>query len=325
MKTLVSIIIPNFNGLELLKICLPSLKKQTFKDFEIIVVDNGSSDGSSDYIKASFKGIRCIELKENFGFSKAVNIGIKRSNGKYIVLLNNDSEMDKECMKMLLKAAANHNEVGFVSAKILQFNNRNKIDNAGDYMDSSGHLLTRGFGDNEKLYKKGEYIFLGTGSGTLFKREVFDEVGHFDKDFFFYMEDADLCFRAQLAGFKGWFEPKAKIYHIRMATSSKYFKDYESLVFRNMTMMIIKNFPAGFLLHNFNWLKIILVHINTLKYLIFKGHILSTIKVEWYLVIHLRKILRKRKIIQALKKVSDKYIIENMVEKKFTVGKLFSL
>lgn len=322
MTPIVSVIIPNYNGLEYLKICFPTLKVQTQKNTEIIVVDNGSGDDSVKFIKENFPQIKVIRFNKNFGFSRAVNTGIIKSKGRYIFVLNNDTELDRKCLEYLVNSANEHPEAGFISAKILQFNDRTKIDNAGDYLDSTGHLLTRGYGKSEKLYSKGEYIFLGTGSGTLFKREVFKRIGYFDESFFFYMEDADFCFRAQLAGFKGWFEPKALIYHKRMGTSKKYIKNYEALVFRNMTMVVIKNFPKKLLLHNFNWLKIVLVHINTLRYLLFKGKLLDIIRVEFYLFTHIRDLFKKRSKIQELKLVPDSYIISQIQDKKIMAGKL---
>ncbi|OGE14946.1 hypothetical protein A3F00_04185 [Candidatus Daviesbacteria bacterium RIFCSPHIGHO2_12_FULL_37_11] len=322
MKHLVSIVTPNFNGLEHLKECIPSLLKQTYKNIEIIVVDNGSTDESLKYLVEKFPKVFVIRLKINYGFSIAVNKGVKKSKGRYILVLNNDTKVERRCVEFLVQSARVHSEAGFISAKILQFDNIDKIDNAGDYVDSSGHLLTRGFGKSEKLFNRGDYIFLGTGSGTLFKKEVFTIIGSFDEDFFFYMEDADFCFRAQIAGFKGWFEPKAKIYHKRMGTSKKYIKNFEALVFRNMTVMLIKNFPKSLFLYHFNWLKIILVHINTLRYLLFKGKLLDIIRVEFYLLIHIQDLFKKRRMVQDLKVVSDSYIISQIKDKKIKVGKL---
>lgn len=325
MKKKVSVIIPNYNGLDYLKLCLDSLKKQTYKKFEIVVVDNGSTDGSVEYLTGNFPDIICIKLTRNFGYSEAVNTGIKRTKSRYVLLLNNDTAVDRKCLEYLVNSANDHPEAGFISAKILQFNDRTKIDNAGDNMDSSGHLLTRGFGKNERLYSKGENIFLGTGSGTLIKRKVFDKIGYFDEDYFFYMEDADFCFRAQLAGFKGWFEPNALIYHKRMGTAKKYIKNFEALVFRNLTMTIIKDFPKSLLLLNFNWLKVILVHVNTLRYLLFRGLFMDCLKVELFLLTHFVELLKKRKEVQSLKIVSDSYIISQIHDKKIRVGKLLSL
>lgn len=307
---LVSVIIPTFNGHKLLKICLPSLTKQTFKNFEVIIVDNGSDDGSQDYIRRFFPETHVIQLNKNLGFAKAVNYGIKKSKGKYLMLLNNDTEVDERCIEYLVKAANEHPEVGFISAKILNFYKRNIIDNAGDYLDSVGHLLTRGLGERDgSKFKVGCYIFLATGSGCLIKKEVFRKIGLFDEDFFFYMEDADFFFRAQLASFKGWFEPKAKIYHMRMATSSQVLPNKGSQVFKNMTEMIIKDFPKALLLHKLNWLKIAVVHLHTIIFLIFKGEFLDTLKAEVYLLSNFKKILKKRRMVQAAKLVPDSYIL----------------
>lgn len=322
---IVSIIIPNWNGLKHLKICLPSIMKQTFKDFEVIIVDNGSSDKSKEFIKANFPNFKIIKFKKNRGFSRAVNVGIKRSSGEYVFLLNNDTEINKNCLKYLLEATKSHPEVGFIAAKILNFNKRNIIDNAGDFIDSVGHLYSRGYGKKDGLdFNKGQYVFASSGGGSLFKRSVFRKVGYFDEDYFFYMEDIDLCLRAQLAGFKGWFEPKAKIYHQRMGTATKLQSSLEPLIFKNMTQTIIKNFPKSFFLNNLNWLKIVLVHLNTIRYLFSRGIVLETIKVEIELILSLKKILAKRKKVQSLKAVSDGYLLANIPKRKFKVGKLLS-
>jgi len=318
---LVSVIIPNWDGLELLKICLPSIKKQTYKNYEVIIVDNGSVDDSIAWINKNFSEFITLKLDKNYGFARAVNKGIKKSKGEYIFLLNNDTEVDKRCVEFLVESANKNSELGFISAKILNYENRKIIDNAGDYLDSSGHLLTYGLGQKDgPVFNEGRFIFLGTGGGTLFTREVFKKIGFFDEDFYFYMEDADFCLRAQLASFKGWFEPKAKIYHRRMATSKR-LKDRDVLVFQNMIVMVIKNFPGFLLLHRFNWLRILLVHINTLRYLIFKGHILGVLKAELYLIANMAGILKKRAKIQKLKTVPDDYIVENIMEKQFRAGR----
>ncbi|MBI2040305.1 glycosyltransferase family 2 protein [Candidatus Microgenomates bacterium] len=317
-KPLVSVIIPNWNGVELLKLSLPSLEKQSFKSLEIIIVDNGSTDNSIKYINDTFPKVKVIKLERNYGFAKAVNIGIKKTNGKYIIFLNNDTEIDKSCIQYLVQAVLRKSNVGFIQAKSLNFKKRNIIDNASDTIDAVGHLKTYGLGENDgPKFRSAGYIFLASGNGTLFKREVFDQVGLFDEDYFFYMEDADFCLRAQLKGFKGWFEPKAKIYHLRGATSSKNPQFFDCQVFRNMTMTIIKDFPNKLLLKDFNLLKIILVHLNTIKYLFSKGYFFSVLKSEWDIVRSLGKLLKKRKEIQSSKIVDDQYIIENIAPKNF--------
>lgn len=316
-----SVIIPNWNGKNLLKICLNSLKKQTFKNFEIIVVDNGSIDGSIEYLKKwkmENGKWKIILLDKNYGFAKAVNEGIKNALGEYIILINNDTEVEKNCLKFLVEAA-DKQDVGFVAAKMLNFYKRDVIDSAGDYIDVVGHANNIGLGekDSEKFQRSG-YVFLVTGGGGLFKREVFDRVGLFDEDYFAYFEDVDLCLRAQLVGFKGWFEKRAKIYHIHKATSSKIRPFAEYLQFRNMTMTIIKDFPSSLLKKDFNWLRILLVNLNTIRFFAKEGLFWQALKVEGYILFNFWKLLKKRARIQKSKKVPESYIIENIREKKIT-------
>ena len=311
------VIIPNWNGEELLKICLPSLIKQNFNDFEVIIVDNGSTDGSVSYIENNFPDFKIIKNKKNLGFAAAVNQGIKNSKSRYIALINNDTELEKSCLYYLVQSAKVHSEVGFVAAKMLNFYKRDIIDSAGDYIDIVGHGNNIGLGEKDgPKFNKAEYVFLVTGGGSLFKREVFDKVGFFDEDYFAYFEDADLCFRAQLAGFKGWFEPKARIYHIHKATASKLGPFVEYLQFRNMTLTVIKDFPSSLLRNNFNWLKIILVNVNTFRYLAFQGFLWQAILAEFYILANLPKLLRRRVTIQRSREVNDQYIIENVRPKK---------
>lgn len=314
-----SVIIPNWNGKELLKICLPSLKKQTFKDFEVVIVDNGSTDGSLDYVEKYFPEVKLVKLKSNIGFSPAVNLGIKICVGEMMVLLNNDTEVDKNCLRILVETAEKKKDIGFIAAKILDFKNRKLIDSAGDYIDAVGHADNYGRGEEDgKKFSKPGYLFLATAGGSLFKREVFEKVGFFDYEYFAYMEDVDFCLRAQLLGIKGWFEPKAKIYHIHKATSSRNPAFTEYLQYRNMTLTVLKNFPKELFLKDFNWLKVILVNINTIRFLAGIGFFKEALKAEWYVLKTLPQILKKRSEIQSNIKVPVNYILENISPKKIT-------
>lgn len=316
----VSVVIPNWNGKNLLKICLPSLKQQSFKNFEVIIVDNGSDDGSVSYIKRSFLEFKVIELDYNIGFAPAINLGIQKSNGEFIVLINNDTRLDKNCLANLVKAAKTHPEVGMVAAKMLNYFNKSLIDSAGDYIDAVGHANNIGFGgkDNPNFNKPG-YIFLVNGGGSLFKKKMLDQVGLFDEDFFAYFEDVDLCFRAQLLGFKAWYESKAVVYHVHKATSNRIKSYAEYLQFRNMTINIIKNYPKSLLWHDLNWLKIILVNINTIRFMAKHNLLKEALKAELYIFLHFPELLTKRKIIQSKIKVSPEYIISNIKPKKVTL------
>lgn len=317
-KVKVSVIIPNWNGKHLLKVCLPSLKKQSFKDYEVIIVDNGSTDGSVEYIKKSFPEFLVFELKENIGFSPAVNLGAKLCKGENIVLINNDTKVDSRCLEYLYKAATSHKDVGMVAAKMLQMKNPKKIDSAGDYIDAVGHANNIGLGERADKYNTPGYIFLVTGGGGLFKREVFEKIGFFDHIFFAYFEDVDFCLRAQLVGFKAWFEPKAVIYHLHKATSNRNKSFTEYLQFRNMTQTIIKNFPNKLLVKDFNWLKIVLVNLNTVRYEASQGYLKEAMKAEAFILLNIFKLLKQRKEIQRSKTVTDRYIIQNIRAKRIT-------
>lgn len=321
---LISIIIPSWNGKDFLTHCLPSIKGQTQKDFEIIIVDNGSTDGSVEYIKQNFPDFKVIKLKHNLGFAPAINEGIKQAKGKYIALINNDTEIDKKCLEYLSKVLNSRPEISFVAAKMLNFFQRDIIDSAGDYIEVTGHGNNIGQGEKDgPLYSKSGPTFLVTGGGSLIRRSVIDKVGLLDETYFAYYEDVDWCLRAQLQGFKGWYEPKAVIYHIHKATSSRAKSFTEYLQFRNMTMTIIKDYPTGLLLHNFNWLKIVLVNINTVRFLSTHGYFKQAIQAEIYIIRNLLRLLKERSTIQSQKKVDDTYIIENFREKRITFFGLF--
>ncbi len=322
--TRVSVVIPNWNGLEYLKICLPSLKKQTYLDREVIVIDNGSSDGSVQYIKDKFPEIKLVVLARNVGFAPAVNVGVNKSTGQYIVLINNDTKVDRNCLKYLVQAAQDHPEVGMVAAKMLNFYQPDRIDSTGDYIDVVGHANNIGLGQRDgPEFNLAGNVFLVTGGGGLFKREVFDRIGLFDEDYFAYFEDVDLCLRAQMVGFKGWYQPRAVIYHIHKATSNRHKSLTEYWQFRNMTMTVLKDFPGAIFRKNFNWLRILLVNINTIRFLAQKGYFMAAVRAEWYILWNLPKIWRKRQIIQAMKTVSDSYLVSNIRDKKISLFGLF--
>jgi len=324
---LVTVVIPNWNGKKFLEVCLPSLVIQTFKNFEVIVIDNGSNDGSLEYILNNFPEFKIIALPENIGFSPAVNLGIKDSQGTYIFMLNNDTKVDKKCIEELVTVLEKKKDVGMVAAKMLNFYNPKLIDSAGDYIDVVGHANNIGIGEKDSAeYNKEDYVFLVTGGGSLIRKELFDRVGLFDDDYFAYFEDVDLGLRAQMQGYKGYYQPKAVIHHIHMATSKRNPEFKEYLQYRNMTQTIIKDFPASLLKKDWNWLRAILVNLNTIRYLFSIGYGIAALKAEWYVLTHISALLKKRKDVQSRMVVSDEYIISQFRRKDFKnplIKKLF--
>lgn len=319
MKMKVSVVIPNWNGKHWLKVCLPTLRRQTFKDFEVIVVDNGSSDGSEEYMRKFFPEFRVVRLEKNLGFAGGVNKGIVASVGENIVLVNNDMKLDKDFLKYLYQSIKVKG-VGLVAAKVLQYYHPTLIDSAGDYIDIVGHANNIGRGDkNGPEYDMERKIFLVTGGACLIKREVFDRVGLFDEDYFAYFEDVDLSLRAQYAGFKAVYQPKAVVYHVHKGTSSKNRALLEYWQFRNMTMNIIKDFPDCVIWHKWNWLKILLVNIKTVQFFAKEGVLWSALRAEWYIIVHLPQLLTKRRAVQSLIVVSPDYLRSIFVDKKINV------
>lgn len=248
---LVSVIVINYNGKEFLKDCLESIYGQTYHNFELIVVDNGSTDGSVQFIKEKFPDTILIENKENLGFAVANNQGIEISRGKYVALLNNDTVVDRDWLKNLVTAAESSSEnTGMWAGKILSLENPNIIDSVGGLIISNDGIA-KGRGRLERdigQYDREEEVFIPSACAALYRKRMFDEVGLFDEDFFAYCEDTDLGLRARLAGWKTISAPKAVVYHHYSGTTGKYTSIKAYLVERNHIWLAIKNFPLSKLL-----------------------------------------------------------------------------
>lgn len=322
MKT--SVIIPNWNGKDLLRECLNSLTKQTYREVEIIVVDNGSTDQSLEYVKNNFPKVKIVQLDKNYGFAKAINEGVKLSKAKYVVFLNNDTKVDKDWLKSLVECAEKYPEVISVNSKILNFFNPKLIDGVGIEINEVGQAKSIGWNQKDTgQFNEEIYIFGATGGASLFRREDFIKVGSFDENYFMYYEEVDFAFRAQFSGYKSIYCPKAKVLHKHKATAKKLPSHIEYWQFRNMTQTIIKDFPTSVLLKRFRWLKIILVHLNTIFYQIKNGFLDPPFMAELWLVWHLAYLIKMRWKIQEMKKVNDEYIENFLLEKKITFWGLF--
>ncbi len=322
-KTAVSVIIPNWNGQDLLKECLQSLTKQTFKGFEIILVDNGSTDLSVKFVSNSFPRVKIIALNKNYGFARAINEGVQVSKEKYVIFLNNDTLVEKDFVKELISCANKHPEAISVNSKLLNFNKRKTIDGVGIQINEVGQAKSIGWQQTDYgQFERPEYIFGATGGASLFKRKDFIKLGGFDENYFMYSEEVDLAFRAQFLGYKSIYCPNAVVYHKHKATAKKFPQKIEYWQFRNMTQTIIKDFPAAILLKKFRWLKIILVHINTIFYQLKNGYWWAPFLADLWVLFHLPQLLSQRRKIQSSKKVDDEYIESFLQEKKITFWKL---
>lgn len=314
-----SIIIPNWNGKYLLKECLDSLKRQTFGEFQIIIVDNGSTDGSVDYINKFYPEVKLIKLDKNYGFAKAINTGVKNSTAKHVVFLNNDTKADKNWLKSLVEFADTNDDVISVNSKILNYFDRKLIDGVGIEINEVGQARSIGWNQKDSgQFDKEMYIFGATGGASLFKRKEFISLGMFDENYFMYSEEVDFAFRAQFLGYKSIFCPKAIVYHKHKATSKKLPTHVEYWQFRNMTQTIIKDFPREILFKNWRLLKIILVHFNTIFYQLKNGFWWAPFLADIWILFHFPHLLHERKKIQSGIRVSSSHIEGFLKDKKIT-------
>ncbi len=241
----VSIIILNLNGQEHLARCLPSIEGQTYQNVEVILVDNGSSDGSIEYVRQTFPHVKIIANDHNTGFAKANNQGIIASNAPFIFTLNNDTWLDPNCVEEVVRVAEANERVGMIATKMLQMDFPQLIDSAGLDLDRTGFGWSRYHGQPDNSTEQEPYeIFAPCAGAALYKRKMLDEIGLFDEGYFIYYEDMDLAWRAQLRGWHCLYVPKAKVYHAQSATTGRGspFKRY--LLSRNRIWTVIKNYPS---------------------------------------------------------------------------------
>lgn len=248
----VTIVIPNYNGKHFMEPCLSSLSKQTYKNFHILVVDNASSDGSIEYMEENYPDIELIKLQKNYGFSKAVNIGIQHSRTPYVILLNNDTTVDTRYVEEMVKAIEKSPKIFSVSSKMIQMYHPELIDSAGDLYTLLGWGVCRGCGRPVSNYTKYDEIFTACAGAAIYRRSVFDEIDYFDENHFAYLEDIDIGYRARIYGYYNMYCPTALVYHVGSGTSgSKYNSFKVKLAARNNLYLNYKNMPALQLILNF--------------------------------------------------------------------------
>ncbi|MEJ2696146.1 MAG: glycosyltransferase family 2 protein [Candidatus Sulfobium sp.] len=240
----ISVVIVNLNGEKYLRDCLDSLSSQTFRDFEVIVVDNGSRDGSLDLINKEFGWVNVISLRENTGFARGNNVGIGASSGKYIATLNNDTIAESRWLEGLVQTAEADARTGMVASKILLGREGSELDSAGMLVYPDGMTRQRGRGQTDRgQFDKTEEVLFPSACAALYRREMLEETGFFDEDFFSYCEDADLGLRGRLAGWRAVMAPGAVVRHLYSQTGGKYsdFKAYH--VERNRFWVLLKDLP----------------------------------------------------------------------------------
>ncbi len=252
---LTSVVIPNYNGSKYLKNCLLSLQKCEDEDFEVIVVDNGSTDGSDVLPDSLNLNVRLLKLNENTGFAHAVNVGIREAKGEYVILLNNDTEVTGGFVSNLTGALKNNRNAFSTSAMMVDMNNREVLDGAGDYYCALGWAFAYGKGKRITECDKGRKIFSACGGACIYDKSKLEITGLFDEQHFAYLEDVDLGYRARIAGFDNIYEPKAVVYHAGSGFSGSRYNEFKiKLSSRNSIYLILKNMPLLQLIINLPFL-----------------------------------------------------------------------
>ncbi len=257
----VTVVIPNYNGKKYLPACIDSLNAQSFRDFEVIVVDNGSQDGAAELLseRMTEKGspevpagadttntpkIKIVLLGRNTGFSHAVNVGIRMAESEYVFLLNNDTLVRRDCIGCLVRFMDSHPKAFSAGAKLVTMSDPDIIDDCGDYYNVLGYAFAAGKGRKSSLYTKEREIFSACAGAAIYRRSALKETGLFDRNHFAYLEDVDLGYRARIRGLHNYIVPSAVVLHAGSAVSGSRHNAFKvSLASKNSVYLIYKNQP----------------------------------------------------------------------------------
>lgn len=315
-KPLVSVLILTYNRTDLLKNCLESALNSDYPALEFIVSDNGSSEDVISFVKKNFSGkkIKVVKLKSNKGLTGGFNFGYKFCRGKYIMLLSNDTKIDKSAISLMVNLAEKDSQIGIIAPKIIQMNNPQYLHHAGSFLTYTGFLYHYGLlqnKDNSK-YQKSYYIFSCNGAGFLIRKKASDYSGLFEEDFFFFYDESDLSHRIWLSGYTIVYCPKANLWHLWSATMQGANPRIWYYNHRNHLSSFIINLSQPYLIlfiFNFNFILIIWCFINICK-LRFDIALTLPKAYLWHLS-HISETLKKRKFVQSkLRKVTDNEIFK---------------
>lgn len=242
----VTVVIPNYNGSKFLRECLDSALTQAAgtPEYEVLVIDNGSTDGSLALLRDSYPQVRVEALPENTGFCHAVNLGLRLSSAPYVILLNNDTKVKSEFIKNLCYAIESKPEAFSISAKMLMWDNPELLDDAGDRYCVLGWAFARGKGKPANQYNQPCEIFAACAGAAIYRKKILEEIGYFDEEHFAYMEDLDLGYRARIYGYHSYYEPSAEVIHYGSASSGSRYNVWKtSLASANNIYVVGKNMP----------------------------------------------------------------------------------
>lgn len=321
MLPLVSIIVPHWNGIDVITECLESLQKTTYNNLEIIVVDNNSTDDSVNQIRSNFPKVNIFENTHNEGYAGGCNRGSEIAKGEYLLFLNNDTIHEINWIEPLVGLLEKNSKIAAVQPKILNYYQRNLFDyagSAGGMLDILVFPFARGRIFTEREIDKNQYnskeeIFWSSGTAFLVRKTAFEEADRFDEIFFAHMEEIDLCWRFHLLGFDVWSEPSSVIYHKNAVSLPMYSEKKYYLNHRNSLIMLLTNYslPLAIYVLPIRWA----LDIVAIIYALLQGdwkHIKGIAKAHAWIVFHPRKLYSKRIEVGAIRIVKDKTILQKM-------------
>jgi GT2 family glycosyltransferase len=318
---LCSVIVLNYNGRQHLQDCLSSLKNQTCKNFETILVDNASQDDSVYFVRKNFPNVKIVRNRQNSGTAGGFNFGSRYSNAEYLLFLANDTEVEPNLFEEMMKEITKDPSIAICSAKMLRFFERDKIDYAGIKLDIYGFPYIIGHKEKDD----GQYNLvrdtIATGTCLLIKRKVFEKIGGFDDEYFTFSDEVDLCWRAKLVGYRSIINPHAKLYHKAGATLKKTRRSrLRYMSERNIFRMLVKNYSALTLIKVLPQYIVLLLG-EVLFYLgIKRGDMaLAIVKAVLWNVQHLKGTLFLRRKIQKMRVVGDNIIQKEMIKKSVKI------
>jgi GT2 family glycosyltransferase len=307
-RPLASVVIPNWNGAHHLPVCLDALGAQTYPYIEVILVDNGSTDGSQMLVKEQYPQVRLLALESNLGLTGGNNAGFRMARGEILISLNNDTEAHTGFVEALVTTLQAYPEAGMAASKMLLFDQRDHIHSAGDGYGTDGIPFNRGVWEkDEGQYDDPGWIFGGCGGAVAYRRSMLDDIGLFDEGFFMYCEDVDLNWRAQLAGWRCWYTPQAIVYHKLSATGGGSIASYYTG--RNTLWVIAKNYP-GALLRKY-WPRILRAQWQVARDALrtWRGEAArARLRGQFAGLLGWYKVRERRRAIQSARRVADDYV-----------------
>ncbi len=307
MSPFVSVIIPNYNGQALLPTCLDALRRQTYpaESFEVIVVDDASSDGSVALLAAAYRDVRVVALAQNAGFVAACNAGAAAAQGDVLVLLNNDTEAEPGWLAALVQALVEHPEAGSAASKMLLFDRRDTLHTTGDLMGRDGIPRNRGVWEKDTgQYDTDRWVFGACGGAAAYRRVAWEQAGGFDPRLWMYMEDVDLAWRLQLLGWRCIYAPAARVYHQLSATGGGVLASYYTG--RNTIWVIARNWPTALLRRHWQRIVVAQARIAWAAARAWRGQAArARLRGQIAGVLGLAGVLQQRRAIQATRRITD--------------------